>query len=90
VKTIFSATVCVILLTDFHRNISFCANMLNYLKTTFTFGKQTKDNFISREFQCTPTYSLIHSILCPLFLWRIAGAAALGGPKIAHDQQHLR
>ena len=40
----------LILLTDFHKNASFRPNMLNYLNTTFTFGKQTKDNFITESF----------------------------------------
>jgi len=75
VSTTFSL-LCLILLTDFHRNASFRANMLNYLKTTFTFGKQTKDSFINRKFQCRPTHSLIHSILCPLFLWEIRGGSS--------------
>jgi len=41
--------------------------MLKYLSTTFTFGKQTKDNFINRKFQCRPTYSFIHSFFVPDF-----------------------
>jgi len=77
----FPSAVCLILLTDFHKNASFRPGMLNYLNTTFTFGKQT-DNFINRKVQCRP-YILIHSlILVPAFLlWRVAGAAARGGPK---------
>jgi len=42
--------------------------MLNYLNTTFTFGKQTKDNFINRKVQSRPTYSFIHSFWCLLFV----------------------
>jgi len=65
--------------------------MLNYLNTTFTFGKQTKDSFINRKFQCRPTYSFIHSFSCPLLtafpLGRVAGTAALGGLEIPHNQQ---
>jgi len=38
--------------THFHKNASFRLNMLNYLNTTFLFGKQTKDNFINRKVQC--------------------------------------
>jgi len=68
VNTIFPSTVCLILLTNFHKNASFHPGMLNYLNTTFTFGKQTKDNFINRRVQCRPTYSFIHSFWCPLFL----------------------
>jgi len=34
--------------------------MLNYLNTTFTFGKQTKDNFINTKVQSRPTYSSTH------------------------------
>ena len=47
--------LCLILLTDFHKNARFRPNMLNYLNTTLTFGKQTKDNFINRKVQCRPT-----------------------------------
>jgi len=47
-------------LSDFHKHASFRAGMHNYLNTTFTFGKQTKDNFINRKFQCRPTYSFTH------------------------------
>jgi len=65
--------------------------MLKYLSTTFTFGKQTKDNFINRKFQCRPTYSFIHSFFVPDFpLGRIGVAAALGGPEIPHDHSNLR
>jgi len=39
-------------LTDFHKNASFRPNMLNYLNKTFTFGKQTKDNFINTVESC--------------------------------------
>jgi len=39
------------------------------LNTTITFGKQTKDNFITRKVQCRRTHSFIHSFSCPLFLW---------------------
>ena len=42
--------LCLILLTDFHKNAHFRPNMLNYLNMTFTFGKQTQDNFINRKF----------------------------------------
>jgi len=38
----FPSTVCLILLTDFHKSASFRPGMLNYLNTTFTFDKQTK------------------------------------------------
>ena len=55
--------LCLIRLSDFHKNTSFRPNMLNYLNTAFTFGKQTKDNFINRKFQCRPAFS------CPVFLW---------------------
>jgi len=44
VSTPFSL-LCLTLLTDFQKNASFYPNMLNYFNTTFTFGKQTKDNF---------------------------------------------
>jgi len=37
-------------LTDFHKNAYFRPNVLIYLNITFTFGKQTKDNFINRKF----------------------------------------
>jgi len=59
VSTPFSL-LCLILCTDFHKNASLRPNMLNYLNTTFTFGKQSKDNFINRKFQCRPAYSFIH------------------------------
>ena len=55
VSTPFSL-LCLILLTDFHEKAGFRPNMLNYLNTTFTFGKQAKDNFINRKVQCRPTY----------------------------------
>ena len=61
--------LCLIFLIDFHKKASFCPIMLNYLNTTFTFGKQTEDTFINRNFHCRPTYSFIHSFSCPLFLW---------------------
>jgi len=38
------------------------------LNTTFTFGKQTKDNFINTKVKCRRTYSFIYSFSCPLFL----------------------
>jgi len=59
VSTPFSL-LCLILLTDFHKNSSFPPNMLNYLNTTFTFGKQIKDNFINRKVEYRPTYSFTH------------------------------
>jgi len=77
-------------LTDFRKNASFRPDMLNHLNTTFTFGKQTKNNFIYRKVQCRPTYSFIHSFLCSLFLWGVAGAAALCGPETPDDQQNFR
>jgi len=75
------------LLNDFHKNASFHPDMRNYWNTTFTFGKETKDNFINRKVQCRPH---IHSlILMSAFrLWRVAGAAAHGGSEIRQDQQH--
>ena len=42
--------LCLILLNHIHKNTSFRPNILNCLNTTFTFGKQTKDNFINRPF----------------------------------------
>jgi len=60
VSTPFSL-LCLILLTYFHKNTSFRPNMPNYLNTTFTFGKQTKDNFINRKVQCRSTHSFTHS-----------------------------
>jgi len=86
VSTPFSL-LCLILLTDFHKNASFRPNMINCLNTTFTFGKQTKDSFINRKFQYKPTYSFTHLFLCPILLWGESRAAALGGPEILHDQQ---
>jgi len=65
VSTLFSL-LCLIL--DFHKNASFPENMLNYLNTTFTVGKQTKDNLINRKFQYRPTYSFTH--FCAHFLLR--------------------
>jgi len=41
-------------------------NILNYLNTTFNFGKQTGDNFINRKVQYKPIYSFIHSFSCLL------------------------
>jgi len=52
----------------FSQNASFHPNMLNYLNTTFTFGKQIKVNFINRKVDCRPARSLIFSFSCPLFL----------------------
>jgi len=63
----------LILLTDFHKNASFRPSMLNYLNTTFTFGKQTKNNFINRKVQCRSTYSFLHSFSCQLFSWKSGG-----------------
>ena len=72
----------------FHKNASFRPNMLNYLNTTFTFGKQTKWNFINRKVQCRPTYAFHLLIFVPAFPFgRAVGAAALGGSEIPHDQQ---
>jgi len=50
--------------------------MLNCLNTTFTFGKQTEDTFINRNFHCRPTYSFIHSFSCPLFLGESRGRSS--------------
>jgi len=74
VSTRFSF-LCLIL--DFHKNASFHRNMLGYLNTTFTFGKQTKDNFINRKVQCRcrGMYSFIYSFSCPFFPWGESGAA---------------
>ena len=58
--------------------------MLNYLNTTSTFGKQTKDNFINRKFQCRPTYSLIHSFSCSLCLW-----GESRGPQPEEDSKYF-
>ena len=44
----------------FTKNASVRPNMLSYLNTILTFGKQTKDNFINRKFQCRATYSFTH------------------------------
>ena len=46
--------LCLILSTDFHKNTHFRPNMLNNLNMTFTFGKQTKDNFMKRKFKRRP------------------------------------
>jgi len=67
VSTPFSL-LCLIRLTDFHKNASFRPSMLNYLNTTFTLGRQSKDNLINRKVQGRPTYSFIHSFSGPLFL----------------------
>ena len=84
VSTPFSL-LCLILLTHFHKNASFRPNMLNCLNTTFTFGKQTKENFINRKVQRRPSHSFI---FVPTFRFRRdAGPAAIGGPKIRRDQQ---
>jgi len=52
VKTIFPS------LSDtfkpFSQKCKYRPNTLNYLNTTFNFGKQTKDNFINRKVQCRP------------------------------------
>ena len=74
VSTPFSL-LCLILLTDFHKNASFRPNMLKCLNTTFTFRKQTKDNFINRKVQCRCTCSFIYSFSCPLFLFRESGSS---------------
>jgi len=62
-----SSPLCLTLLTHFHESARFRPNMLNHLNTTFTFGKQTKDNFINRKVQCRPSHSFIFSFSCPLF-----------------------
>jgi len=72
----------LILLTDFHKNASFHPNMLNYLNTTFSFGKQTKHNFINKV-HCRPTHSFIY--VTAFSLGRVAGATALRGPDIPHN-----
>jgi len=52
---------CLILITHFHKNASFRPDMLTYLNKSFTFGKQTKDNFINRKVQCRrTTHSFTH------------------------------
>ena len=87
VSTPFSL-LCLILLSDFHKNASFRPNMLNYLNTIFTFGKQTEDNFINRKFQCTPaTHSFTH-FRAHFSYGGVAGTAGLGGPEIPHGQLH--
>jgi len=56
--------------------------MRNFLNTTFTFDKQTEENFINRKVRCRPTYSFIHSLSCPLFLWgESRGQQPLENPK---------
>ena len=89
VSTLF-LFLCPILLSDFHKNASFRPNMLNYLNTTSTFGKQTKDNFINRKVQCMLTSSFIHSFAWPLSFGESRGAAARGEPKMSHDQQKFQ
>jgi len=80
-----SSLLCLILLANFHKNASFCPNVLNYLSKTFTFGKQPNDNFGYRKVQCRPTYSFTH--ICARFSFeRFVGEAALGGLEIHHDQ----
>ena len=75
VNTIF--LLCLILLTQFHKNASSRPNMLDYLNTTFTFGKQTKDNFINSKVQiCWCIYSFIYSFSCPLFLRESRGGSS--------------
>ena len=58
--------LCLILLTHFHKNANFRPNMLNCLKRTFTFGKETKDNFINRKVQGRRTCSFIYNLSCPV------------------------
>jgi len=59
--------------------------MLNCLNTTFTFGKQTKENFINRKVQRRASHSFI---FVPTFPFRRdAGPSTTGGPKIRRDQQ---
>jgi len=83
VSTPFSL-LCLILSNHIHKNASFHPSIPNYLNAIFTFAKQTKDNFINRKVQCRPTYSLIHSFSCPLFLW--VGSQE-PQEEIAHDQE---
>jgi len=61
----------LIRLTDFRKKASVRPNVLNYSNTTFTFGKQTKDNCINRKFQCGPAHSFIFVTGFPL--GRVAG-----------------
>jgi len=75
VPTPFSL-LCLILLTHFHKNVSFRPNMLNYLNTTFPCVKQTTDNFLNRRVQDRRTYSFIYSFWCPLFLWGKSGESS--------------
>ena len=74
-----------ILLTHFHKHASFRPNMFPYLNTTFTFAKQTIDNFTNVKFQYRPAYSFIH-FRAQFSFGRVAGAAAPGRPKIPHNQ----
>jgi len=75
VSTPFSF-LCLILLTHFHKNARFRPNMLNYLNTTYTFGKQTTDDFINRKVQCT--HSFIFSFRARFSFGESLRAAALG------------
>jgi len=70
----------------FSQNRKFPSKYAYYLNSAFTFGKQTKDNFINRKFQCRSTYSFTH-FRAHFSLGRVAGAAILGGPNMPHDQQ---
>ena len=80
--------LCLILLIDFYKSANVRPNMLNYLKSTFTCGKQTKDNFINIKIQYRPAYLFIHSFSCPFCLWgESRETVALGRPEILHDQQ---
>ena len=76
VSTPFSL-LCLILLTNFYKSTSFPPNMLIYLNTTFTFGKQIKDNVIIERLNVgLHIHSLIFVPALPM--GRVAGAAALG------------
>ena len=67
----------LILGIDFHKNASFRPNMLNHLNTTFTFSKQSKDNFIKRKFQYKPAYSFIHYFCARFFSGESRGGKSL-------------
>ena len=81
--------LCLILLNHIHKNASFHPKIFNYLNTTFTFGKHTKDNIVNRKGQCRLAYSFIHFRARRSF-GESRGAEALGGPEIPQDQQQFQ
>ena len=78
--------LCLILLTDFHKNASFRPNMLIQIGHSLLGNKLQTISYTKRfnEGLHTHSFSRFHAAFS---LGRVARAAAVGGPGIPRDQQ---